>query len=157
MNTPKTDYRKRLYDAVVNQLGCCAAELPGLFKDVAEHGADAGWSGFTYYSDTLAFYARNQEDIVALLEEFADELGENGAVSLVESFVCLRGLKLSKNAIARAIYAPYRADKNNGEEVDTIANALAWFALEEVDTIANALAWFALEETARRATEEEEN
>ncbi|MDR3130446.1 MAG: hypothetical protein LBU18_02770 [Treponema sp.] len=32
--------------------------------DCTKHGADGGFPGFTYYSDTLAFFRRNRQDIL---------------------------------------------------------------------------------------------
>jgi hypothetical protein len=45
--------------------------------DCAKHGADSGFPGFTYYSDTLAFFQRNRKDIVKNLELTAEESGED--------------------------------------------------------------------------------
>lgn len=33
-------------------------------EDVVRHGADGGFSGFTYYADTLAFYKAHKGDIL---------------------------------------------------------------------------------------------
>ncbi len=35
-------------------------------RDVASHGADAGWAGFTYYTDTLRFFSDHKKDILKL-------------------------------------------------------------------------------------------
>ena len=41
-------------------LKCLSANL----ADCAKHGADGGFPGFTYYSDTLSFFRCNRKDIV---------------------------------------------------------------------------------------------
>ena len=46
-----------LVDAVRDHSGLDEEQL----CEVADHGADAGWPGFTYYSDTSAFMAAHGE------------------------------------------------------------------------------------------------
>jgi len=45
--------------------------------DVAEHGADAGWPGFTYYRETTRFYDRHKEAIWELLWNDCQVYGSN--------------------------------------------------------------------------------
>ena len=93
-------------------------------KDVANYGADAGWHGFIYYSDTVKFFDDNKALIMESLKELASELGE-GLLEMISTFRCLRN-KYSVDEIAEVIYA-------NSEEGElTIKNALSWYALEEV-------------------------
>ena len=75
---------------------------------VAEHGAEAGWSGFTYYTDTCKFYEDNEQLIYDLLNEMADSMGYSSPDELVATFRC------------------------DTSSPDARKNALAWFALEEV-------------------------
>lgn len=96
--------------------------------DVARHGADAGWSGFTYYSETCQFYKAHKADILSLAGEMANELGED-MISMVAGFRCLGNNgkpDYSQTEIAEAIYS------GRGECADVIRNAMSWFALEEV-------------------------
>jgi hypothetical protein len=109
---------KTLQTAVIRRVG-----LDSL-QDVASHGADGGFAGFTYYSDTCAFYAKHQTRIVALVEEMASDMGES-PTNLVAGFRCLNG-DYSEAEVGRTLYGPKK-----GHETQ-IANALAWFALEEV-------------------------
>ena len=44
----------KLIRAVVRQVGCWE-DFQQIAKDVASHGADCGYNGFTYYVDTVAF------------------------------------------------------------------------------------------------------
>jgi hypothetical protein len=118
------NYPARVVKAVINKLGGweCFKETA---KDVAEHGADSGFSGFTYYADTCAFYANHQTgEIVKMVTEMAEELGE-GAIEMVRNFNCL-GKEYSDEEVGQTLYGSKA--KHNTQ----VANALAWFALEEV-------------------------
>lgn len=77
--------------------------------DAGRHGADAGWGNFTYYSDTVAFYDKNEDLIWELVNEMADDFGQK-PMELVASF-----------GGAKDIYGS-----------DQFKNLLSWFALEEV-------------------------
>lgn len=92
-------------------------------KDVTEHGADGGFHGFIYYTDTVPFARRNRESILQACREMAQDLGEPGAYSLIAGFNCL---KMLPDDVADAIGNPRHAQ--NAE----VLNALAWYALEEV-------------------------
>ena len=63
-------YRK-LYEAVKEHSGLDDDQL----AEVAEHGSEAGWSGFTYYKDTCVFYDQHKELIWEVLVDQADEFG----------------------------------------------------------------------------------
>ena len=117
-----------LRKAVQRQMGYTAKEKDDFIstlRDVNRGGADAGFGGFTYYKDTIAFYKRNREQILSSLGEMADSLGE-GVLEMVASFQCLKSCNLTTSEVAKAIYT------GKGECVEQIQNALAWFALEEV-------------------------
>ena len=97
--------------------------------DVAKHGADAGWSGFTYYSETCAFFKAHKADILEMAKQMADDIGDGGMIQLVRGFRCLGNNgkpDYSEDEIAESIYS------GRGESSDVIRNAMAWFALEEV-------------------------
>jgi hypothetical protein len=97
-------------------------------EDVARHGADTGWSGFTYYTETCAFYKAHKADILKMAEEMASDLGED-MITMIRNFNCLstnRKPDYSQSEIAEALYS------GRGECADIIRNAMAWFALEEV-------------------------
>jgi hypothetical protein len=92
--------------------------------DVSNYGAAGGFSGFTYYTDTCAFYAGNRALIVALVADMADNLGED-QITMVRGFNCL-GKDYTPEEIGQTLYGP-----KNKHQIQ-VANALAWFALEEV-------------------------
>ena len=74
------------------------------------HGADAGWSGFTYTSDGSEFFRNNDEVILELLVEDANQFGHANVPEFVGTF-------------GRADMA----DTRDGYEC-----LLAWYALETV-------------------------
>lgn len=79
-------------------------------SDVASHGADAGFPGFTYYTDTVKFYNRHEDAIWELLRDDAQNLGYDNVPALIASF--------------------NRA--NNADDVTGFKNLLAWYALKTV-------------------------
>lgn len=108
--------------AVVRQIGGWESFKENA-KDVTEHGASGGFSGFIYYTDTCKFYKDHKEEIYSLLHSFAGDLGQE-VIGLVKGFACLRGS--SEEEIGATLYG-------SSQKHDTsVANALAWFALEEV-------------------------
>lgn len=80
-------------------------ELRGL----AEHGADAGWPGLTYYRDTCKLYERFKEEIWDLLVEEAEY---GGGYDNPFAFV-----------------AVFRGAKDVGT-VDQFENLMVWYAAE---------------------------
>lgn len=97
-------------------------------KDVAKGGADAGWHDFTYYSDTYKFYRTYHDEILAELNEMAEDIGE-GVMELVKSFRDCKDYSIDE--IGKALFAP-KSWKNAGDPDIVIANSCAWFALEQV-------------------------
>ncbi len=75
-------------------------------EDIARHGADAGYSGFTYYSDTVSFFKRNRMAIRALAEQQAEDFGQT-PMEMIAGFNCLKN-PCDKNellaSIARCLY-----------------------------------------------------
>ena len=77
-------------------------------REAGEHGADAGWGGFTYTSDGAEFTRANKELVWELVSETAEEMGQS-ELELLASFT--------------------RADM--ADSADGLDCLLAWFALEE--------------------------
>lgn len=99
--------------------------------------ADAGWSGFSYYRDTVNFFNSHRPDILTMINSMAHELGEEPA-AIIAGFGCLRPVDESTRA---AIYRTLSGSPARFGHIDEVqvANALAWFALEEVANAANNL------------------
>lgn len=122
---------EQLIRGVLRQLGG-GAEAWDSLRDVANHGADGGFPGFTYYADTVGFFKRYRREIASLAEEMADDLGENVS-EMVAGFNCLGGRERRSAlteylpSVNRCLYGGRVAD----DDTD-VANAMAWFALEEV-------------------------
>lgn len=107
--------------AVVRQVGGWE-DFQQMADDVTNHGADGGFSGFIYYSDTVKFTKRHKAAILDMARQMADDLGEP-VYKMIGGFNCL---KISEGEAAEAIHNP------RSEEATNVLNALAWFALEEV-------------------------
>lgn len=95
--------RERMVKAIREQLD------DDRLRDVAEHGADGGFPGFSYYSDTVAFYNEHADAIWDMLGDLADDMGET-------PIGVIAGFRIAKDI----------------QSDDQFKNALAWFALEEV-------------------------
>ena len=102
-------------------------------------GAAGGFSGFTYYSDTREFFAAHRDEIAARILEQIDEglfSDENGRpASVIGAVVRYESLKDEDPAeveemAARAFFGPLEDVK--GGDLDTVANACAWGALEDL-------------------------
>lgn len=126
-----------LAPAVLRQLGGGADAVQNAI-DAFEHGADGGSPGFTYYSDTVAFFKRHRAAIVEAVESMAQDLGENPA-DMVAGFNCLGGRDRKPHLNGREHLAEYLPSVSRclyggrlTEDDVNVANALAWFALEEV-------------------------
>lgn len=93
-------------------------------QDIVNHGADGEFNGFIYYSDTVPFGEMMRVHLKPVLQELAEEFGEDGIFSLLKYFKCCKDL--SQDEIADGWYS---AESDSHTQV---MNCLAWFALEEV-------------------------
>lgn len=110
-----------LIRSVVRQCGGWQS-FTELAEDVTRHGADGGFSGFVYYSDTVPFVVRNRAVILDYAKQMAQDIGEP-VYAMIGGFNCL---KIGADEAAEAIHNPRSEQRTN------VMNALAWFALEEV-------------------------
>jgi hypothetical protein len=95
--------------------------------DVNRSGADAGFGNFIYYSDTHKFAMRYRKLINRLLQDQADQLGEE-VVKMVSGFGVFRRSPMDNEDRAEL----YKYIGGGKCEQSTITNLMAWFALEEV-------------------------
>lgn len=91
-------------------------------QDVTQHGMQAGYGQFVYYSDTTKFFNANRANILTLCKEYADELGYKSIYEFIAGFNCLKGFY--QTDIVEALCG-------RGDCVMEVKNALAWFAAEE--------------------------
>jgi hypothetical protein len=112
---------EKLIRAVVRQCGGWDS-FREMARDVSEHGAEAGFSGFILSAETGRFYATHRPAILAHARELAG-VGVS-LPALVKSFRCLPDS--TEEEIGATLYG------NRAAQDVCIANALAWFALEEV-------------------------
>jgi hypothetical protein len=99
--------------------------------DCAKHGADSGFPGFTYYSDTLAFFRRNREDIVKNIELLAKELGED-IIGMVQGFGVFRyDTPPTPVSIVRALWGTGKLK----DDLTSLYNVFAWCCLKEVSHV----------------------
>jgi hypothetical protein len=76
-----------------------------IFSDIAKHGADTGWSGFTHTAEIGEFYDKHEDVLEDLVYEEADNVG-------------------AKNSLAFLAETPYAHHPYK--------TAVAWWALTEV-------------------------
>jgi len=147
---------------VINRLHKAVKRHSGMDNDqlieAGEHGADAGWPGFTYYGDTVAFFKKHRALIVELVNEQAESMGET-PIEMVASFQCLAGREMRRTHTG---YQDARAESINRallqEYYPSVSRCLYGGRLTDNDTdVANALAWFALEEVGRWLESERES
>lgn len=115
----------KIIRAVVNQLGYSSIneECQGALKDIATHGINGGFCGFTYYTDTHKFFRKNKKQIISMLEDDAKEF-DTGVIAFVRSFNCVTVDGDTNKEIYSALYG--RSSQSQ------ITNALAWYAAEKV-------------------------
>ena len=118
----------KLEEKVRNQLGfeCWNdKELHETFKDVRNNGANGGFSGFIYYSDTCKFARDNMEEILESIKEDANGMGEDPLI-FIQNFNCFGNDTISTMEIASIIYdRPDQATLNDGTDTQVL-NAIAW-------------------------------
>lgn len=98
-------------------------------------GVAGGFPGFIYYFETREFFKANRDEIAARIREQIEEgLFENadGVISAVKMYNCLKGCDAAEieEEAARAFYGP--TSEIDSCELDTVANACAWGALEDL-------------------------
>ena len=117
---------KPLITAVKKQLGCDAKEFMERLDDVRSSscGANAGFTGFIYCTETVLFWRKNRAKIKGLMQYEADNFGDE-VIGMVKNFNSVEG-NFSEDEIGRAIYGEY--DYHLDSHYDTFAK----YALEEV-------------------------
>lgn len=120
-----TSIPESLVCAVVAQLGGPENFMEAA-PQIAEHGIDGGWTGFTYHNDTERFTKTHFPAIAKMASEQAEELGM-GLFEMIRGFRCFGGDPITDEEIGLALYRG-----ENTDEGTNMLNALAWYAGEEV-------------------------
>jgi len=112
-----------LKNAVLNQLGFDDLDDidTGTLEDICNYGANSGFVGFTYYTDTIEFFNNNKTDIINMAKEQADQFGVD-YIEMIKSFNCIG----DDVDVAAGLYESEHDDET------TVKNAMSWFALEEI-------------------------
>ena len=119
-----------LKKSVINQLGINDEEdLKQTLSDISNNGADGGFNGFIYYSDTCKFAKENIKEIFDYAQEQAEQLGE-GVYKMISNFNCLTDVK--ETEVASTIHLVLKGVEDDQGNETQILNALSWYALEEV-------------------------
>jgi hypothetical protein len=121
--------------SVLNSLGYISRgslkvlkELSAEFIKCAEHGADKGFSGFSFPNETISFFVANREDIVKHMENMAEELGTD-IIAMVQGFGVFRNTKPpTPGQVGKALWDSGRT----WPELSALYNVFAWYALEEI-------------------------
>ncbi len=116
---------EKLIKAVIKQLG--GGNQKEVLESVCNGGANGGFNGFIYYTDTIKFFKTNRILIQELAENVAEDLGED-SLSLIQTFNCLKDEKFAISEIAKVLYG----NDKKSDAAYLIMNTLSWFALEEV-------------------------
>lgn len=118
----------KLEKSILTQIGVTKKEFA---KNVSDYqNAQNGIPGFTYYSDTHKFALKNQSLINELLEDLADDLGED-VFSMVSNFGVFRG-EIDKDE-KKDIYKFLGGNRNEKSyDTNSVLNVMAWFCVEHL-------------------------
>jgi hypothetical protein len=118
--------KNSLQNAILKQIGISKKEFKANVSDY--QNAQNGISGFTYYSETHEFSMKQQKAITELLEEQAEDLGED-VINMVSNFGIFRKDPISKED-KKDLYNFLAGNKKITQ--GPITNVLAWFAVEHL-------------------------
>ena len=110
-----------LAQAVINQIGGWE-EFKWNAPNVASYGADGGFNGFIYYSETCELYRRNHHSILRAFQNECEEIGESTAECLAR-FNCIDATNGEAEQFLLGIH---------GGDYTQFENGLTWWALERV-------------------------
>jgi hypothetical protein len=112
---------KSIINAVISNVSLDSVE------DINNHGIDGGYSGFIYCSDTHQFAMKHRKTIVSMLENDANEFGQE-ITEMVAGFGVFRNSAMDHED-KRELYKYIGGGKC---EQSTITNLMAWYAAENV-------------------------
>ena len=102
-------------------------EISGVFNKCSAKGANCGFTGFSYPTDTIAFFRKHRKDIVSHMERTATE-------SCIDIITLIQGFGVFCNSEKPAISEVGKAlwDSHYNPELNNLYNVFAWYTLEEV-------------------------
>jgi len=113
------DIYKELYKAIKEHSDLSDEDL----ENVANHGADTGWAGFSYNDDLIDFFDKNEENIEKLAEQLAEDMGYENSFELANTFgrkdmlgMGVNGYKSLMSWFVLEEVARWRMDKKEEEE-----------------------------------------
>jgi hypothetical protein len=112
---------------VYKELGDDRDEVENEIDNIYTVGMEGGIGNFVYYEDTHKFAMKHRKQIVDLLEDTANMLGED-VVDMVSSFSAFSRQKMDSDD-KKDLYKYLGGGKVSQ---GTITNLLCWFAVEEV-------------------------
>jgi hypothetical protein len=120
-----------LQTAVINQLGyeTLNEDSASILNDVirSPYGAEAGFAGFTYYSETTQFFDDNKVLIMQQLLDDRRDIGYDSLTQMLSTFNCFADIE-DYNI---EMFLINSEDEENNDQI-TLKNGLAWYALETV-------------------------
>lgn len=130
-----SNFSNRTILNLINNLGFNLSGNVNQFKELSDtltqcslKGASAGFTGFSFLSDTIDFFIKNRSDIITNLEYSAKECGSD-IFSLIQNFGIFRkNNKPSLTDIGKALWD----NSHNYLEYDYLYNIFTWYALEEI-------------------------
>lgn len=84
-------------------------------EEIAEHGADAGWSDLTYYSDTSKLYDKFKDELWEVLIECGESGGWTPLQYVEQSRFPFENRTLFENAMVWIAAEMYAAELSEGE------------------------------------------
>ena len=120
----ENEFISSIAKAVIKQMG--GADSYTLQELYNVRDASYGYSGFIYYSDTVAFWKKVRRHAVPFMENEANELDARSALDMVKSFNYCQRYEVENRDIAIALYGRL-ADADT-----SICNLLSWYCLETV-------------------------
>ena len=109
---------------VIKQMGGVSPDSLRELNSVRD--ASDGYTGFIWYTDTVAFWRRTRRVAIPYMEEEADGIGESSVLSMCKNFNYVKSHNISESEIAKSLYGRM-CDAGND-----VNNLMAWYCLESV-------------------------
>jgi hypothetical protein len=114
--------KSKVINAVIDRVGMDRVD------DVNRHGIDGGFNGFIYYVETHDFAMKHRKEIIEMLADDAESMGEE-IVEMVSNFGYWRNTAKMDGDDKMELYKYIGGGRC---EQSTITNLMAWYAAETV-------------------------